>query len=448
MAVEIKSENIDISGASILLVSVRDGGSVIGTCSAGYSPRSNDASSVNRLFYIGSDPVVNMVCPNHGNKRTDKLVSLCSGFQGAEKSIRDALTDSFQKINRGDSLEIGMRDVFALLADGVYTVYLSEYYPTDGSGTFFWGAYNISHEVHGTAEYNRTIGMNRPYRPCFLIPSEPLDMFAAKMKNTTDEAVKSRRVQGIAYHLSGLHSVLLKGHHGASSCIDHGIPFMCAVIEKITEPYTDPVAEPAAEGEEPVQREGISGFRSASVKIPLELFPKDMLRQIIESRSEYKPEHYSVLLRNMNVVRRKSVTNKVIPRDVLEKCDQMPDCEMVESAFALDRLTDDQLNALLAGETEHDGEIIISPNFYSSIVTACNYLQFHDERRFIDFAVAILENPELYATHEYTARRISRLNANKQVYGYFKSVIQSSEARYEKILGIAERYVRLYDAAN
>ena len=459
MSVEVKSENISIGGNNVLLVSVKGGSAVIGTCSAGYIQRTGDHSSLTRLFYVGNDPVVNVVCPNHGSKRTDKLISFCSGFQGVDLEIRDALSDSFFKINRGDSLEIGMRDAFGLLSDGVYTVYLSEYYPTDGNGTMFWGAYNISHEIHGTAEQNRVIGKDRPYLPCFLVPSQPLDSFLPKIKATTDEQVKTRRVQGIVYHLSGLHSVLLKGHHGAVSCIEQDIPFKCAVIERVCEPYTDPpvkVEVPVTEGEEgeppvtevqEVAREGITGFRSASVKVPLEMFPKDMLRQLLETREECKPPHYINLVKKFNTVRRKSVSNQVLPRHILERCDLMPDVEMIESAFAIDGITDDQLNCLLAGDTEMNGEVIISPNFYSSVVTACNYLQFHDEGRFIEFSLAILDNPKLYATQEYIARRISRLANSKKIYTYFKNLLASDD-RNEKVVPIAERFVKDYELKN
>ncbi len=459
MAVEIKSENIDVGGSGVLLVSVKGGSAVIGTCTAGYCSRSpQDSTSVTRLFYMGNDPVVDIECPNNASPRTDKLISFCPGFQGVDNDIRTALSDSFIRINRGESLEIGLREIFGLLTDGVYTVYLSEYYPTDGNGTFFWGAYNISHEVHGTAQHNRTIGLQKPYRPCFLIPSQPLNSFAPKIKSTTDESTKSRSVQGIAYHLTGLHSVLLKGHHGAASCVEHNLPFKCAVIEKIVEPYTDPPVmiqvpasgeasenEAAAATVAEVPHEGITGFRSASVKIPLELFPKDMLRIMLETRTETKPEQFNVLMKHLNSVRRKSVSNQVLPHYILERCDVMPDVEMIESAFAIDNLTDEQLNCLLAGETELNGEVIISPNFYASVVTACNYLQFHSEPRFIEFALSIMDNPELYATHEYIARRVSRLAGSKKVYNYFKRVTESEEPGHEKILSIAEKFVQRYE---
>lgn len=481
MAAEIKSEKADINGQSVLLVSVKGGSCAIGTCSAGHLTRDRDTSLLTRIFYMGNEPVVNLICPNNGSVHSDKLMAFCPGFQGVDLPFREVLTDSFSRLNRGDSLESSLHDLFGMLSDGVYAVYTNEYYPTDGSGTLFWGAYNITHEVRGTAEHNHVIGNARTYRPCFLVPSEPLDRFAAKTKAMTDEAVKSRRIQGIAYHLSGFHSVLLKGHHGAISCLDRGIPFKCAVIEKITEPYTDlpPAPKPmpaseqlpqepqdeqnasAAQETEPAQeqaaeptsaaavtlpqRKGVTGFRSAAYKIPLEVFPKDMLRHLLETRFQTKPAQYRTLISKLSIVRKKSVSNAVVAHTILEKCDKLPDCEMVESANAVDSLTDEQLNCLLAGDVECSGEIIISPNFYTSIVTACNYLHYHDKERFIDFAVAIMSSPALSATHEYIARRLSRLEHNKKVYGFFKSVLKSGDDSYEKIIIPAGDYVREYE---
>ncbi|MDE7360846.1 MAG: hypothetical protein K2N38_02815 [Oscillospiraceae bacterium] len=471
MSAEVKSETIDLNGKSVLLVSVKNGEAAIGTCSAGHTTNGGGTSTQTRLFYIGNDPIINLICPNHGNNQLDKLVSFCPGFQGYEPKIHDALGNSFKKLNDGDSLAAGLSDIFGLLEDGVYAVYMADYYPTDGSGVFFWGGYNISHEVRGTAERNRVIGPVRTFKPCYLIPTEPLDYFAAKVKVNTDEQVKRRRVQGIVYHLSGFHSVLLKGHHGAVSCIDRDIPFSCAVIEKIATPYTDiimpePVSEympeepaPAAEDGEtatpapaPVVTpkpvfvpDGITGFRSPSVKIPLAAFPKDMLRLIIEGRPEYKPRQFDVLIAKLGTTRRKAVSNNVLPYSVLEKSEQMPDCEMIESAYAIDKLSDDELNCLLRGDVEHNGEVIVSPNFYSSIVTACNFLQFSDTKRFVDFSIAIMDNPDLVATHEYVARRAAGQSSNKKLYNFFKSAVDGKEAKYEKIIPIAQTFVNRYN---
>ena len=471
MGVEIKSEHIDIGGKSVLLVSVNGGSAVMGSCSAGYGTKRGDTSSLMRLFYIGNDPAAEILCPNRGSKNTDKLISMCTGYSFMDEEIHNTLTDSFNRINGGDSLEAGLHDTLALLPDGVYTLYLSDYYTTDGAGTFFWGAYNLTHEIHGTAEHNRTIGKDRTYRPCFLIPGAPLDNFDSKTLTIISEAVKTRPVQGIVYHLSGLHSLLLKGHHGAVACTMSKLPFRCAVIEKLDEPYTDefiplaPAPAPASENDSPEQtaesvpedqtepqqrmekvpaREGITGFRSASVKVPLELIPRDMLKILLTNRFEYKPDHYYSLIKKLGLVRKKSYSNKVIPRPALELAEQMPDCEIMESVFTIDKLTQPQLDALLAGETELNGEIIISPNFYSSVVTACNFLQFTNPKKFVEFSLAILDNPELYATHEYIANRISRI-VNSDIYAFFRAVLANGDPGYEKIAHIAEKYVSFYE---
>ena len=476
MGVEIKSEHIDIGGKNVLLVSVNGGSAVMGTCSAGYGAKRGDTSSLTRLFYIGNDPAAEIICPNRGSKNSDKLISLCTGYSFMDEEIHDTLTESFNRLNGGDSLEAGLHDTLALLPDGVYTLYLSDYYTTDGAGTFFWGAYNLTHEIHGTAEHNRNIGINKTYRPCFLIPGSPLDNFDSKTLPMTNEASKTRAVQGIVYHLSGLHSILLKGHHGAVSCTMAKIPYKCAVIERLDEPYTDEYiptvaapapaeaqAEPDQESQAPAEaqaapqpkskaeelpaREGITGFRSASVKVPLELIPRDMLKILLSNRFEYKPAHYNSLIKKLGMVRKKSYSNKVIPRPALELADQMPDCEMMESVFTIEKLTQPQLDALLMGETELNGEIIISPNFYSSIVTACNFLQFTNPKKFVEFSLAILNNSELYATHEYIANRVSRI-ISMEVYVFFRSVLDNSDPGYEKIKPIAEKYVEFYKNQN
>lgn len=459
MATEVKTETIDFEGRSTLLVSVRNGECVIGICSAGYNGLGG-AAALNKIFFIGNDPVVNIACPSGGNRQLDKMLALCPGFVGYDQKIASVINNCFSKINTGEALGTGLRDIFNMLQDGVYAVYISDYYPTDGNGSFFWGAYNILHEVHGTAEHGRVAG-DRLYKPCFLMPSQPLDYYAPKTKVNTDDLVKHRRIQGIVYHLTGFQSVVLKGHHGAVCCVDNDVPFTCAVIEKIHEPYVrsfsaspaapvpdiDPENPEAVAAEEVeitppvVTREGITGFRCASLRLPLEIFPADMLRLLLEGRGEYKPRQFDILSAKLNTVRKKALSNNVLPFSVLEKTDDLPDSYMVESAYAVEGLSDEQLDHLLAGDVECNGEVIISPNFYSSIVTACNYLQFTDMKRFVDFSIAILDNPELSATHEYVAHRALSQISNQKLKGFFAEVLRSKDAKYEKIMGVAQTFI-------
>lgn len=482
MSVEIKSEVVTIGGTDATLVSVKNGEAAIGTCNAGYTGLGG-VNAKTRLFFVGSDPVVNVICPNHGNERSDKLISLCPGYSSYDREIKKTIDTCFGKLNGGESMLSGTREILGMLEDGVYALYYSEYYPTDGNGVFFWGAYNIPHEVHGTAERNRLVG-NNVFKPCFLIPTQPLDYFLPKVKVGLEESVKRRPVQGIVYHLSGFHSMLLKGHHGAVACVDEDTPFRCLVIEKIHMPYTDPIEVsmplPAAErtvvaeedsnaendealeetteqSEQPMAQpepdyaprpvklvypEGISGFRGASIKIPLEIFPKDMLKFLLTIQPEYKPRQFDILMAKLQTTSKKALSNNVLPYSVLEKADSMPDCEMLESAYAIKSLSDEKLNCLLSGEVEYNGEIIISPNFYSSIVTACNYLLFTDTNRFVNFAIAVMDNPELIAAHEYVAHRALSQSTNTRLQKFFQNVIDSEDPKYAKVTTAAETFLR------
>ncbi len=487
MNVEIKPETLKIGGTEATIISVKNGEAAIGTCSAGYTGLGG-VGSITRLFFIGNDPIIDVICPNHGNKQMDKLISLCPGYSSYDNEIKKVIDGCFDKLNANSGTVINsIREILALLEDGVYAIYFSEYYPTDGSGVFFWGGYNIPHDVHGTAERNRLIN-NNVFKPCFLIPSRPLEYYSPKVKVGLEDTVKKRSVQGIVYHLSGFHSVLLKGHHGAVACTEQDIPFRCLVIEKVYAPYTDPIEISSATIDEPppqsaassednsvqtdetanaeqteevvtpepspktpakvIYPEGITGYRSASIKIPLDLFPKDMLKIILTASPEYKPRQFELINTKLTLTAKKALSNNVLSYTVLEKADTMPDCEMLESAYAVKSLSDEQLSCLLAGDVECRGQIIISPNFYSSIVTACNFLQFTDPKRFVDFAIAVMDNPELIASHEYVSHRSLTQSSDTKLQKFFQNVVDSDDAKYNKVKDAAETFLRRYIVKN
>ncbi|MGN0684213.1 MAG: hypothetical protein ACI4JY_11105 [Oscillospiraceae bacterium] len=469
MSVEIKSEVLTIGGTDATIISVKNGEALIGTCSAGYLGQ-NAVGSKTRLFYIGNNPVININCPNHGSEKTDKIVSLCPGYVTFDREIKKTIDSAFLKLNNGEAPLTAIREILCLLEDGIYAIYFAEYYPTDGNGVFFWGGYNIPHDVHGTAEKNHLI-KNNVFKPCFLIPTQPLSYYLPKIAAGLLDDVENRSVQGIAYHLSGFHSALLKGHHEAVACVEQEVPFRCLVIEKICTPYVEPidisappVSEAAAESDDTAEAaddgsdapekappksaskviypEGITGFRGASIKIPLELFPKEMLKTVLTTLPEYKPSHFDVITAKLSTPAQKTLSNNVLPRVVLEKADAMPDCEMLESAYAIKSLSDEQLNCLLAGDVECNGEVIISPNFYSSIVIACNFLQFTNPSRFVDFAIAVMDNPELIAAHDYVSHRALTQSSNTKLQRFFQNVVDSEDAKYSKVMEAAETCLR------
>ena len=55
MSADIKTETIDLNGKSVLLVSVKNGEGVIGTCNAGHADHSGNRSNDTRLFFMGSE---------------------------------------------------------------------------------------------------------------------------------------------------------------------------------------------------------------------------------------------------------------------------------------------------------------------------------------------------------------------------------------------------------
>ena len=107
LAADIKSETVELDGQNAVLISVKDGAGIIGTCSAGHLENTGSVSTLTRIFYIGSDPVINLVCPNHANKVSEKLVSFSPGFQGYDQKINGALTSGFNRLNDGESLASG-----------------------------------------------------------------------------------------------------------------------------------------------------------------------------------------------------------------------------------------------------------------------------------------------------------------------------------------------------
>lgn len=475
MSVEIKSETLTIGGTDVTLVSIKNGEAAIGTCNAGYIGLGG-VGSKSRIFFIGSDPIATIICPNHGNLQTDKLISLCPGLSNVDHEIKMIIDSCFEKLNADDEHPINsIREILGLLEDGIYAVYYSEYYPTDGNGNYFWGAYNVLHDVHGTAEMNRIV-KNNVFKPSFLVPTQPLNFYSPKTKAGLENKVKNRAVQGIVYHLSGFHSMLLKGHHGSIACVDADIPFRCLVIEKIWIPYVEPIElypepvpppvetpedgeaitdESAEETQEKTEQapastpkviypDSVTGFRSSSIKIPLELFPKDMLKFILTASPEYKPRQFEILATKLFYTNKKTVSNNVLSQSVLEKADAMPDCEMLESAYAIRSLSDEQLNCLLAGDVECHGEVIISPNFYSSIVIACNFLQFTDTNRFVDFAIAVMDNPELIAAHDYVSHRSLTQSSNTKLQRFFQNVVDSEDAKYCKVTEAAQTFLRRF----
>lgn len=131
-----------------------------------------------------------------------------------------------------DALE-RLAPIFGLLLTGVYMLSVSDYYPTDGDGHFFWNAPNAYTTVPATAELYDSVNYRcLPSYPCFLYPTQPtakhdasrVEYYRAKLR------AGERIAPALAYSVGGSMSALLDGHHRAAACALEGVKLPCLTI--------------------------------------------------------------------------------------------------------------------------------------------------------------------------------------------------------------------------
>jgi hypothetical protein len=98
----------------------------------------------------------------------------------------------------------------------------------------------------------------------------------------------------------------------------------------------------------------------------------------------------------------------------------------------------------LAGETKLGDETIISHNYYNSVVTACNYLQYEDFERFFNFASSIITNPDLTATHKYVMERLCSISDEK-IYNLFVTLNDNADSMHSNFSEAIGMYIKNYE---
>lgn len=124
-----------------------------------------------------------------------------------------------------DALE-RLAPVVGLLANGVYMLSISDYYPTDGDGHFFWDVPNdFTAAPASTALYDSMNCRYLPSFPCFLYPSQPTAKYDPARVEYYREKLRAGEALPpvLTYHVNGSVSVLLDGHHRACACALEGI---------------------------------------------------------------------------------------------------------------------------------------------------------------------------------------------------------------------------------
>lgn len=136
---------------------------------------------------------------------------------------------------------------------------------------------------------------------------------------------------------------------------------------------------------------------------------------------------------------------KVLPREITERCDKLPDFEMVQSAAMISNLSDEAIEALLQGDTTLNDNYIINQNYYSSITIALAYLQYKNFAKFLEFATSILRNEDLTAVHQYVATRLQHI-MNEKIFDLFQEIINSENPVYMPVKALSEKYIKRYKA--
>ncbi|MDR2532206.1 MAG: hypothetical protein LBC82_05115 [Oscillospiraceae bacterium] len=438
----INTYQMNVGNREFLLADVSRTPGVIGTTKITHATAHPlERPPVTELLYVSDEAIINMTRPAKGDEFTNKLIHQISTISICDDNIKTILsTVSDNYFTYSQSMAKSLQPFFELLSEGIYVCHESKMIPSNGAGNFFWSAYTIRHEFSGSATHSRAMGKESNYIPCFLIPTKnPSEFTDSKVKAQREKLMMSKKVGGLAYHVSGMFSALLDGHHSAAACLLNDTDFKCLVIE----PLRDFLYESPEQALEYDREPRIIALSCPYVKIPIEQIPPAILESLLLRRNGVRPKHYAELRKKAGKSLR-TVNRKSIPREILLKAELLPDNAAVESAHAVTELTDEQLGALLAGEIKYEDKIIISQNYYNSVITACNYLQYEDFDRFFKFAFAIIDNTDLIATHKYIIERLCGIN-NKKIHDFFVALIERDDPIYQNYVPQLDVYIKNYD---
>lgn len=413
-----------------LLVNVVNGKGIIGICDTTRTP-----GTVRRSLYVGSESLVSVLSSDDetSNRQIwqNSSIDKCKNVLGSK--LKHVVDEYFYE---GAPLAKAVQPVLEMLTDGLYVVHAGKAYPTDGAGNFFWNAYLVRHELNGSAPVIPAVGKHKVFEPSFLVPTQSFSMYSEKnISAAASKIKKGRRIGGLAYHLSGMFSALLTGHANACACLAKGEDFPCITIE--------PVSDVLYLHDEITDKERILALSAPYAKLPLEAISRSVIENFLLNRRVSVPEFYPAIRAKAD----KSIVlkggNKGVSSLIADNIEKLPDAEMLASAFAISELTEEQLQVLLAGETKFNDQVIISTNYYESIVYACNFLQYKDKSRFIEFTSTILSTPALAATYKYVAERL-RFEMDAKINELFKNIMESEDPVYVPIKEIAQKYLIRY----
>lgn len=413
-----------------LLISIVNGKGAVGLCDT-----SAAAGTTRETFYVEGESLINTLSPAN-DPTANRQIWQCSSIDKCAGSARKLFEEAAEEFFYENApLSKAVLPVLELLTDGIYVVHVDKAYPTDGAGNFFWNAYLVRHELNGSAPLNPVFGEDKCYSPPYLVPTRSCSTYNEQnMTTALSRLRRGRRIGGIAYHLSGMFSALLGGHMNAAACLKRGADFPCIIIEPLSEVLY------AEDGQNGSAR--VAGLGCPYIKLPIAEVSRNMIECFLLNRRCAVPDFYGTVRAHAEKILQPKNAIKEMPL-LTKRAEALPDAEMLASAFAVKELTDEQLDLLLSGETTQNDQVIISPNYYESIVYACNFLQYTSPERFIRFTVSILSTPALSATFRYVAERL-RYTMDARINEAFTEALNSEEPAYLPLKEAAKQYTDRY----
>ena len=421
---EVTCEHINIEESDVLIFSVKNGLSKIGIC------RINSDSDKYCMF--AHDEPVMLISSGMNDDDADKVISEYGSVENGS-IMTEAIEMAYKKLEQGDLPDYALLPIMRLLQDGLYAVSYVETYPTTGENMFFWSGYGVSKQLRHSSRNINVIG-DKPYSAPFLIPTKHPSVYdASQIKLAMKLGRRNGDLFGISLHFSGLYSVLLKGHYSACAAAIEKQPFYTVQIQPLRDIWK-------TEDENGVLT--ATGFSSSSFRIPFDMLTKEQLKTGLTARKYVSPDTYDEIKKNLDVVAKSG--QKRLPKQLDVFSERYPDADMSACAQGVNELTKPMLDALLAGQTELDGKVIISKNYYNSITSACSYLRYHSTNDFVEFALNVMRNPELSATYVYVSSCLAKVR-DERVRQFFDDVVNMGDSGYSKITGTAKSYIDSYD---
>jgi hypothetical protein len=439
----INTEMINLPEGECLLVDVVHSKESIGcaTISGHMSPGRRMPKT--QLFFAEDEPLLGIISKSSEDLFADKVITQIGTIGDCPGELRSTVSGASDNyFTYCQTMNRALQPVLESLYPGLYVCHEARMVPGDGSGHFFWGAYGQRKEVIGSAQYNRVIGKNGRYIPCFLVPTLPITEYRDhKVEAQRKKIAAGKNVGGLAIHLSGMYSVLLNGHHSAAACLLEDKPFNCLLIEPLKDIELESVESAAGNRRTP----RIKALSCPHISIKTEDLPAEMLENFLRRRAEIRPINYNVIREKGSKIMK--VGKRMIDPGIETKIAAMPNIPMIESAHKVTELTDEQLNALVRGEVECGGKVIISRNHYNSIGIACDYLQYSDYHRFISFILDILNDKDMMPMYKMVFDRVTNIN-DKRLSAFFQGILQEKSTAHESILADAENYLRRFKSGS